>query len=63
MTGVLSLLFGLMLLNRWPETALWLLGFLIGLQLVIDGIVLLFMGRMRHVSVLADQPTGKPFSR
>ena len=36
-TGVLSLVLGLMMLNNWPVSALWLLGTLLGVVLVVAG--------------------------
>lgn len=46
-SGVVSVVLGLMLLNRWPESALWLLGTLLGIQLVVDGLLLILFGRLR----------------
>jgi membrane protein HdeD len=44
-SGVLSIVLGLMILNRWPSSALWLLGTLLGIQIVVDGILLMVVGR------------------
>jgi uncharacterized membrane protein HdeD (DUF308 family) len=46
-SGVVSVVLGLMILNRWPESALWLLGTLLGIQLVVDGLILTVLGRPR----------------
>jgi uncharacterized membrane protein HdeD (DUF308 family) len=50
LSGVLSVALGLMILNRWPESALWLLGTLLGVQVVVDGVLLLLLGRLRLTS-------------
>ena len=46
-SGVVGVVLGVMLLNRWPESALWLLGTLLGIQLLVDGLLLLLFGRLR----------------
>jgi membrane protein HdeD len=46
-SGVLSLALGVLLINQWPESALWLLGTLLGIQLVVDGLLLIVLGRLR----------------
>jgi uncharacterized membrane protein HdeD (DUF308 family) len=38
---------GLLILNRWPNSALWLVGTLLGIQLIVDGMVLILVGRLR----------------
>ena len=45
--GVLTLLLGLMVLNRWPVSALWFLGAILGVQLVLDGFTTALSGRIR----------------
>lgn len=50
LSGVLSVALGLMILNRWPESALWLLGTLLGVQVVVDGVLLMLLGRLRLTS-------------
>ncbi|HEY6746125.1 MAG TPA: DUF308 domain-containing protein [Mycobacteriales bacterium] len=49
-SGVLSVALGLMILNRWPESALWLLGTLLGVQVMVDGVLLILLGRLRLTS-------------
>jgi membrane protein HdeD len=49
-SGVLSVVLGLMVLNRWPESALWLLGTLLGIQIVVDGVLLILLGRPRFTT-------------
>ncbi|HEV7655534.1 MAG TPA: DUF308 domain-containing protein [Mycobacteriales bacterium] len=46
-SGGLSLVLGLLILNQWPKSALWLLGTLLGVQLVVDGLTLVLAGRPR----------------
>jgi membrane protein HdeD len=46
-SGALSVVLGVLLLNQWPESALWLLGTLLGIQLVVDGLLLILFGRVR----------------
>lgn len=46
-SGVASVVLGLMILNRWPESALWLLGTVLGVQILIDGLLLMLLGRPR----------------
>jgi uncharacterized membrane protein HdeD (DUF308 family) len=46
-SGVISIVLGLLVLNRWPESALWLLGTLLGIQFLVDGVALLVLGRLR----------------
>jgi uncharacterized membrane protein HdeD (DUF308 family) len=46
-SGALSVVLGVLLINRWPESALWLLGTLLGIQLVVDGLLLILFGRLR----------------
>jgi membrane protein HdeD len=50
-SGTLSLILGLLILNRWPASALWLIGTLLGIQLIVDGITLVLGGRPRPVGI------------
>ncbi len=47
--GIVTFLLGLLILLRWPVSALWLLGTIIGVQLLIDGVTLAVAGRLRPV--------------
>ena len=47
--GVITLLLGFMVLNRWPVSALWFLGTVLGIQLILDGITTATTGRFRVV--------------
>lgn len=46
-SGVVTLVLGVMILDRWPESALRLLGTLLGVQIVVDGLLLMVFGRPR----------------
>jgi uncharacterized membrane protein HdeD (DUF308 family) len=49
-SGVVGIVLGLMILNRWPDSALWLLGTVLGVQLVVDGLLLMVLGRLRRTA-------------
>ena len=36
--GALSLIVGLMIMNRWPSSALWVIGALVGVNLLVTGV-------------------------
>ncbi len=41
LNGVVTLILGIMVLNRWPVSALWLIGLYVGISLLFSGISLL----------------------
>ena len=41
--GIVTLVLGLMIWNRWPATSLWVLGTLVGISLLMTGITRLMM--------------------
>lgn len=45
--GTVTILLGMLVLVRWPVSALWFLGTVLGVQLVLDGITLAIVGRVR----------------
>lgn len=47
--GVVTLLLGLMVFSQWPISALWYLGMVLGIQLVLDGLTTATSGRVRAV--------------
>jgi uncharacterized membrane protein HdeD (DUF308 family) len=55
--GVLTLILGLMVLNQWPVSALWFLGTVLGIQLILDGFTTALSGRIR---VARPSPDGAP---
>ena len=48
-SGTVTLLLGLLVLNRWPVSALWFLGTVLGVELILDGITTAMSGRLRPV--------------
>ena len=47
LSGVLSLILGILILSQWPTSALWLIGLLLGIQLIVDGATMILIGRPR----------------
>nr|WP_296071301.1 DUF308 domain-containing protein [uncultured Actinoplanes sp.] len=45
LTGLLSLATGIWVFGRWPTSALSLIGILLSVQLVVDGLMLILVGR------------------
>jgi uncharacterized membrane protein HdeD (DUF308 family) len=41
LNGVITLILGIMVLNRWPSSAIWLIGLYVGISLLMSGISLL----------------------
>jgi uncharacterized membrane protein HdeD (DUF308 family) len=37
LNGVVDLILGVLILNRWPESSLWVIGLFIGIDLIING--------------------------
>jgi uncharacterized membrane protein HdeD (DUF308 family) len=56
--GVVTLLLGLMVLNRWPVSAAWFLGTILGVQLLLDGFTTALSGRIRVARL--STPEGAP---
>jgi uncharacterized membrane protein HdeD (DUF308 family) len=44
-SGLVSLLLGILVFTQWPTSALWLVGTLLGIQLLVDGAALIIVGR------------------
>lgn len=44
-SGILSILIGILIWNQWPSSARWVLGLLVGINLIFLGISLFSMGR------------------
>jgi len=44
LSGVLSIVLGVMILNSWPEGATWVPGLLLAIELLLQGWTLLFIG-------------------
>jgi len=45
LSGVLSLVLGVLILSQWPTSAIWLIGTLLGIQLIVDGATMILIGR------------------
>ena len=59
-SGTVTLLLGLLVLNRWPVSALWFLGTVLGIELILDGITTAMSGRVRPVRTETDVAIPKP---
>ena len=46
-SGAVTLLLGLMVFSQWPISALWYLGMVLGIQLILDGLTTATSGRVR----------------
>lgn len=53
-SGAASVLLGWMVLERWPLSSLWILGTLLGVHLLIDGLMMIIVGRTRVVRLPAE---------
>jgi uncharacterized membrane protein HdeD (DUF308 family) len=56
LNGIVTLFLGIMVVNQWPSSALWLLGTVLGVQLVIDGMTTALVGRIRQVEPTSGPP-------
>lgn len=45
LSGVLSLLLGIMILNNWPQASLWVPGMLLAIELILQGWAMIFLGQ------------------
>jgi uncharacterized membrane protein HdeD (DUF308 family) len=55
--GIITLLLGGMVLNQWPVSALWFLGTVLGIQLILDGLTTATVGRIRVAHPTAEPST------
>jgi uncharacterized membrane protein HdeD (DUF308 family) len=44
--GLVTFGLGVLVLNRWPVSALWFLGTALGIQLILDGMTTVLIGRV-----------------
>lgn len=44
LSGILSVILGIMILNNWPEASLWVPGLLLAIELLLHGWALIFLG-------------------
>jgi uncharacterized membrane protein HdeD (DUF308 family) len=56
LNGVITLILGIMVLNRWPVSALWLIGLYVGISLLFSGISLL-AAALAARKAIADTPS------
>jgi membrane protein HdeD len=59
-SGVVTLLLGVLVLNQWPVSALWFLGTVLGIELILEGITTALSGRLRPMPVDTRVPERKP---
>ena len=59
LNGMVTMILGIMVLNRWPFSALWLIGLYVGISLLMSGISLL-VAALAARKVIADAPTNIP---
>lgn len=45
LSGVLSLLLGILILNNWPQASLWVPGMLLAIELILQGWAMIFLGQ------------------
>lgn len=50
-SGVITLVLALLVLVGWPESALWLVGVLVGVHAIVDGLALAVVGRVRPAAL------------
>src|SRR5262249_25070691 len=56
-SGVLSLLFGAMVLASWPFSGAWAIGTLVGVELIFDGWTMVTLGTtLRQIAKVATAP-------
>jgi membrane protein HdeD len=54
--GGMTFLLGVLVLAQWPVSALWFLGTILGIELILDGITTAISGRVRPVPPVAAEP-------
>jgi membrane protein HdeD len=59
-SGGVTLLLGILVLNQWPVSALWFLGTVLGIELILEGITTALSGRLRPVAVDTRIPEREP---
>jgi uncharacterized membrane protein HdeD (DUF308 family) len=59
LNGVITLILGIMVLNRWPFSALWLIGLYVGISLLLTGVSLLVaaLAARKAIAAPAETPT------
>lgn len=59
-SGAVTVLLGAMVLSQWPVSALWFLGTILGIELILDGVTTAISGRLRPVPVDTPMPEVRP---
>lgn len=44
LSGVLSIILGVLIMNNWPEASLWVPGMLLAIELILQGWAMIFLG-------------------
>lgn len=57
LNGVITLILGIMVLNRWPFSALWLIGLYVGISLLLTGVSLLVAALAARKAIAATEET------
>lgn len=58
LNGVITLILGILILNSWPSSALWLIGLYVGISLLLSGVSLLAASLATRKSIsMREQPS------
>ncbi len=57
-SGIITLVLSLLILFGWPASALWFLGTVLGVELIINGLTMAFTGRIRLSEVAKTESAG-----
>jgi uncharacterized membrane protein HdeD (DUF308 family) len=60
LSGTVTFLLGFMVFNQWPVSALWFLGAILGIELILEGITTAISGRLRPVKIDTRIPEPGP---
>jgi membrane protein HdeD len=60
LSGAVTLLLGFMVFAQWPVSALWFLGTILGIELILEGITTAISGRPRPVEADTRVPEREP---
>jgi uncharacterized membrane protein HdeD (DUF308 family) len=55
LNGIVTLILGIMVLNRWPFSAIWLIGLYVGISLLMSGISLLSAALVARRTIAVSQ--------
>ena len=45
LSGIISILLGILILNNWPQASLWVPGMLLAIELILQGWAMIFLGQ------------------